>query len=328
MTMKTSDVDGMIFFDGHCDALAPFTAPEAVNEPRDLLERGDEGHVDYPRLKEGGFGCQTLAVFVEDGKLARAAEYTHECFDRLESYAAREPLFRRALTASDVERAKADGAVSFLMSIEGGEAIRGSVDELRAFHARGVRMLGLTWNRRNELARGVRAPGTDGLTDAGRKVVKEMEKLGMIVDVSHLSDAALDDVLAIAERPLVATHSNARAVFADDRNLDDARIEAIAKTGGLVGLTFVPPFLSADPNADMMEALLDHVDRVVAVAGVDHAGFGSDFDGYDWKVNAPIKNAAEYPLIARALSDRGYSREDVAKIMGGNWLRVLRAVAG
>jgi len=213
--------------------------------------------------------------------------------------------------------------VAALLSIEGGECLGESLDELRAFHARGVRMLGLTWNRANALGRGVRAPGPGGLTDFGRRVVREMERLDMVVDASHLSDEALDELVAMAERPVVASHSNARAVCPDDRNLDDARAEAIARTGGLVALTFAGAFVDADPARVSLDRYIDHFERLLAVVGPDHLGLGSDFDGYTDAYGVVLRSCAALPELTRALLARGHAADTVRKFMGENWLRIL-----
>ena len=220
-----------------------------------------------------------------------------------------------------------------LLSIEGGEAIgEDGLGELRAFHARGLRLMGLTWSRPNAIAMGVRdfpapqAPG--GLTAFGRKVVKEMEGLGIVVDVSHLSDQAFEDVLAIAERPLVASHSNSRALCPAPRNLTDAMAEKIAATGGLVGLTFPGVFIDSDPAKVSKERFMDHLRHFLALLGPDHIGLGSDFDGFGPATGTSFDSCAELPWITDRLLADGISREDVAKIMGGNWLRVLGEVIG
>ncbi|MBP7095574.1 MAG: dipeptidase [Spirochaetia bacterium] len=312
--------------DGHCDTVLDLVGRSLSRPggpPRDFLERGSSGHLDLPRLVEGGVACQTMALFVEDALVFDATAETHRLIDALESVFERTGAFVPAKDATGVRTAREAGKVAALLSIEGGECLGESLDELRAFHARGVRMLGLTWNRANALGRGVRAPGPGGLTDFGRRVVREMERLDMVVDASHLSDEALDELVAMAERPVVASHSNARAVCPDDRNLDDARAEAIARTGGLVALTFAGAFVDADPARVSLDRYIDHFERLLAVVGPDHLGLGSDFDGYTDAYGVVMRSCAALPVLTRALLARGHAADTVRKFMGENWLRIL-----
>jgi len=235
---------------------------------------------------------------------------------------------RLARSARDVEEAKAAGRIAAFLTLEGGEAIGESLDELRSFYARGVRLMGLTWNRRNALGRGAAAEGSGGLTDFGRRVVAEMEKLGMIVDASHLSDEALDDLLAVAQLPIVASHSNSRAVQNHRRNLTDAQAQRIAATGGLVAVTFAGAFVDANPAKVSISRILDHVDQLVSSVGADHVGLGTDFDGFTAQYGMVMPDCSHLPRLTEALLERGYSPEDTRKIMGENWMRVIRTVLG
>jgi membrane dipeptidase len=325
----------LVVIDGHCDTLddlvgLSFTHPKSA--PRDFLERG-WGHIDLPRLVEGGVTCQFMAMFVDDEYMADPAGHTWRLLEALESVYARTKAFRPALSASDIERAKAEGWTASLMTIEGGEAIGDSLDALRAFYDRGVRLMGLTWNRRNALGRGAgtgdpKVDGSGGLTDFGRKVVAEMEKLGMIVDASHLSDEAFEDLLAVARRPIVASHSNSRELCAHRRNLTDGMAERIAATGGLVACTFAGIFVDKVPSQVSLERFLDHVDRLVSVAGADHVGIGTDFDGFSDRLGLVLPDVSHMGEITSGLAARGYSEADIRAIMGGNWLRVVREVVG
>lgn len=298
---------------------------------RDFFSRGERGHVDLPRLRDGGVTCQVMAVFTVDEHKNEACAFTHRMLDLIEEAFSRNNGFRLATKAADIERAKAEGHVSGLLAIEGGEALgeeNVGIQELRAFHARGVRLVGLTWNRANALGRGVRAEGSGGLTAFGRRVVAEMENLGMIVDASHLSDEALDELLEIVQRPVVASHSNSRELCPDLRNLDDARVERIAATGGLVAATLAGCFIEGKPEQVTLARFVDHVERLHHVAGADHVAVGSDFDGFTADMGLTLSSCAEMPAITTALAERGFAASDIAKIMGGNWLRVIRDVAG
>ena len=249
-------------------------------------------------------------------------------FRSMEAFIAGTQGIDLGLHASDIEGAKAEGTLAAFLAIEGGEAIGESLDELRAFYNRGVRLMTLTWNRRNAIARGVGDPGSGGLTPFGRRVLAEMERLGMIVDVSHLSDEALDEVLAVANRPLVASHSNAKAVQNHRRNLSDAQIEGIAATGGLIGLTFAGAFIDADPAKVTLERTLDHLDRLVSVAGEDHVGLGTDFDGFTAPYGMVMPDCTSLPELTAGMLSRGYPEQTIRKVMGQNWLRVVGEVLG
>lgn len=321
----------LLVVDGHCDSILDAAGLSATNPAmgvRDLGQRSTDGHIDLPRLREAGVNAQFFALYTEDSHVAQAREHTWMLLETMEAFLAGTPGVNLGLHAADILRAKAEGQVAAFLAIEGGEAIGESLDELRAFYNRGVRLMTLTWNRRNAIARGVGDPGTGGLTGFGRTVVAEMERLGMIVDVSHLSDEALDDVLAVATRPLVASHSNAKAVRDHRRNLADKQIEGIAATGGLVGLTFAGAFIDADPAKVTLERTLDHLDRLLSVAGDDHVGLGTDFDGFTAPYGLVMPDCTSLPALTAGMLRRGYPEQTIRKVMGLNWLRVVGEVLG
>jgi len=326
----------LVVVDGHCD-----TALDLVGEsfsadgkpPRDFLSREDRGHLDLPRLEEGGITCQFMALFTDDKYVPEAERQTWRLLEAVEAVYARTDRFRPAASAADILKAKREGYVASMLAIEGGEAIGSDLGVLRAFRERGVRLMTLTWNRRNAIGRGAgegdpKVDGTGGLTDFGRKVVAEMERTGMIVDASHLSDEALDDLLKVAQRPVVASHSNSRELCPHRRNLEDAQVERIAATGGLVAATFAGVFIDRDPAKVSLARLVDHVERLWRVAGADHVGIGSDFDGFTKKYGIALGQCSELPLLTAALLERGIPEPDVAKIMGGNWLRLIGEIVG
>ncbi len=270
--------DSLIVIDGHCDSVQYLVGSGFENPGiyRNLLIRNEDGHLDLPRLAEAGVTCQTFALWADDEHVREAAAHTDRLLAAFEPLIAEDAGFFPVRSVQDIRRAKAEGRVACLLSMEGGEAIGESLDALRNYHQRGVRMLGLTWNRRNAIARGVGETGGDGLSPFGRKVVAEMERLGMVVDVSHLADQSFDDVLAMVDRPVVASHSNSRALCPHKRNLTDKQLERIAETGGLVGLCFVGVFIDPDPAKVSFSRLMDHLDHLIAVAGIEHVALGSD----------------------------------------------------
>ena len=321
----------LLVVDGHCDSILDVVGLSTTNPSmgiRDLGKRGTEGHIDLPRLLEAGISAQFFALFTDDAYVARATEHTWKLLETAEALFANRPGITLGLHAADILKAKEEGSVAAFLAIEGGEAIGQSLEELRAFYNRGVRLMTLTWNRRNAIARGVGAEGYGGLTDFGKKVVKEMENLGMLVDVSHLSDEALDDVLALVSRPVVASHSNAKAVCGHRRNLADDQLRRIAATGGLVGLTFAGVFIDSDPAKVNLERALDHLDRMVAVAGEDHVGLGTDFDGFTAPYGLVMPDCTGLPALTAGMLRRGYAEQTIRKVMGLNWLRVIADVLG
>jgi membrane dipeptidase len=192
------------------------------------------------------------------------------------------------------------------------------------FARQGVRLLTLTWSERNSLGDGAAESGTrGGLTSLGRRVVKECGDLGVIVDVSHLSEAGFWDVVDLSEEPFVASHSNCHALYAHPRNLTDDQIKAVAESGGLVGIALNPEYLVNEGDADL-GMVCDHVMHAIEVAGEDHVGIGSDFDTFEGDL--PLAGVDQLPLLTAELLKRGVSGKVLQGVLGGNWLRVIRAV--
>ena len=222
-----------VVIDGHCDTMLSVIGRGlfSTSPQRDFFQRNETGHIDLPRLKEGGVTCQVMALYIEPQyKPTRSARRCLELLDAFYGLLDESESFSLATKAEHIVNAKARKQVCGLLSIEGGEAIEGSLSLLRSFYRSGVRAMGLTWNQRNDLADGVgEKSARSGLTDLGISVVKEMERLGMLVDVSHLSESSFWGVDQVAERPYVASHSNARALASHPRNLTDKQIEALGK---------------------------------------------------------------------------------------------------
>jgi membrane dipeptidase len=246
-------------------------------------------------------------------------------------------------TQCDLDEVLAAGRVGLVLHFEGCRPLRGQPMLARTFHRLGLRSAQLTWNLRNELADGVAEAGPLGLTGAGREVVREFERLGVLVDVSHLAVRCFWEVCDVARRPLVASHANAAAVWPHPRNLTDEQIRAIAATGGYVGVCFFPAFIGPEPT---LEGLLDHVDHLAELVGVEHIAVGPDYVEYaldlmhadmtagdalvdygeDWQFPEGLRHVETLPIFTAGLLQRGYGDEDAAKIVGGNVLRVLREV--
>ncbi len=269
-----------LVIDGHCDSIG-----DQLERKRWLGDRASDGHVDLPRLREGGIDVQFFACYVPT------------------------PYQRHGATTHALERLDQLhllGKVAGIAGLEGAEALDASIGVLRQFYRLGLRNLGLAWNHRNAACDGVAESRTNGgLTEFGVKVVEECNQLGILLDVSHLSSAGLTDVLAVSQQPIIASHSNARALCDHPRNLTDAQMAAIAAKGGVIGVTFVDSFLNrANPQDASLDDIVANIEYMLGVVGPEHVALGSDFDG--WTLAREIKDASCYPLITQKLVERGH----------------------
>ncbi len=320
--------------DAHCDTLMVLSGRSIEGritdiQPHDFFSDKPLAPINLPKLKQGRVACQVMALFLEDDQCAHAFEEASHMIDIFDSLvAASNGQFVPARSVSDIRAAWQKGQTSALLSIEGAEALEGSLDTLDAFYARGVRMLGITWNRRNAFGRGLKGEGEDGLTRLGRELVEKIQDIGMIIDVSHLGKEGFDEVAALTRGPFIASHSNSFEICPHPRNLTDRQIRTIADHGGAIGCVFVPYFISKNPDECSIDALLAHIDHIVDKGGIETCAIGSDFDGYVQSNAAAIRNAAEFPLLYEALVNHGYHHTDACRILGGNWLRVFEDVIG
>lgn len=324
----------MIVFDGHNDVLTK-SDPEAI-----VAGRAD-GHLDLPRARAGGLGGGIFAIFTPtpgDGGASvpqpAAATHADAVAGDLEALDAAGAL-RIVRTVSELDRCAAGGVLAAVMHLEGAEAIDPGLAALDAWHARGLRSLGITWSRPNAFGHGVpfafpASPDTGpGLSAAGKALVDRCAALGILVDVSHLNLAGFWDVAARSRVPLVASHSGAHALCPASRNLTDDQLDAIGASGGLVGIVFAVPFLRADGADDPdtpLAAIAAHARHVADRIGARHVGLGSDFDGAT--VPAALGDAAGLPRVLDALRDAGFSGIEIEQIAWGNWRRVLAAAWG
>lgn len=320
----------------------------------DIGPRRSAGHTDLARLREGGVDAVFFAAYVapEFAGQGRAAHRTLQMIDTIRhDIVDRYPRdFSLALRADDIVRAHKEGKIAALIGVEGGHAIEDSLRLLRTYYALGVRYMTLTHNNTNGWADSsgdIDDPAVEhhgGLTEFGRQAIREMNRLGMMVDISHVSDETFWDVLEASQAPVLATHSSCRAISGIARNMSDEMILAMAKRGGLISINFGCEFLSKE-SADgspyfnpalrgkegvhipptTLARLVEHIDHAVQLAGVDAVGIGSDFDGVDCTPTG-LEDVSKFPVLTRALLGRGYSAEDIDKIYGGNLLRVMRAV--
>jgi membrane dipeptidase len=336
-------------FDGHNDVVL------RLDEGRSFLEESSDGHLDLPRARRGGFAGGLFAIFVsgpEQGDMggkpeapysfplapAIAPEVAVARADHLEEILRgldEEGALRLVRSAAEIEECFAAGTIAAVLHLEGAEPILNSGDLERRYD-RGLRSLGLVWSRANRYAEGVpfrfpASPDTGpGLTQEGRHLVRLCNRLGILVDLSHLNLRGFFDVADISDAPLVASHSNAHAVCASTRNLTDEQLDMISGSGGLVGVNFAVGFLREDgllePDSTPLEAVVQHIDYLVERMGIDSVGLGSDFDGA--APPAELRDASHLPALFDALRERGYDDESLVKIAHGNWFRVLRATWG
>ena len=315
-----------IVFDAHCDFLH-----QTTRDGRRFDQRLSVGCIDLPRLIEGSVTAQIFAVWDYWAKLPADRGPTLEGMRQISTFYRmldlRADRFILATRAADIESAKAEGKVAGILSLEGAEPLAGDLGLLRVFYRQGVRNLGLTWDYRNRAGDGVGVINPSGLTDFGRALVREADRLGIMLDIAHLPPQGVDDVLQVAQGPVVDSHANASTLCGHRRNLSDAQLDAVAATGGVVCVAFAPKFITPDGLKASLDGVLDHIDYIVRRIGVDHVGLGSDFDGYK-EVTPGLEDVTRLPALTAGLVARGYEEASVRKILGLNLLRVYRQVVG
>lgn len=329
--MSTLSADAMrvhresIVVDAHSDAVG-----FVINGERRLGERSDKGQFDIPRALEGGITAEFLAIFNDIHSPGYGLGQTIQYLDSFHTEVDANPSTAlHATRAADVRRAKAEGKVALVLTMEGAEALGGDLATLRVCHRLGLRFLGLTWNHRNQAADGWAERRTGGgLTEFGVALVKECNRLGIVLDLAHLAAAGVRDVLELSEAPVVVTHGNCHALWPQFRNLTDDQLEGVAAKGGVVGVTAVPSFLGEDEKRAPLSLMLDHVDHMMKVMGEDHVGLGMDFDGVRDSRVIDLEDASKLPNFTAALVERGYSEPTIRKILGENFLRVFQQVCG
>ena len=375
---KTDDANAIhrraIAIDMHAD-----TPQRLLDERVDLAQRLPDGHFDSLRAREGGLDAQFFSIWVEPqlfgGGGATAMKRADEQIVAVRALAERHPeIWQLATTAADIRRIASADKLAALTGLEGGYAIDEKIENVERYYKLGVRYMSPAWSESLSWAgsSGDEVGKTRGLNDFGRAVVREMNRLGMMVDVSHVSDKTFRDVINTSTKPVIATHSGCRAIANVPRNLTDEMIQAIARTGGVVNVIFYPEHLEpgwsekkkivdteiADEVQRASEAekgdaahkklardrvrreefakrlppvavsrLVDHIDHIVKLVGVDHVGIGSDFDGVQSTLS-DLADVSQLPNLTRELLRRGYSESDIDKILGGNMLRVMEANEG
>ncbi len=316
--------------------------------PWDVANQRERGHQAViaeqylDRFREGGFNLIVASIFIEnyflpEMGLRRALDQISHLMEELETLSGAMDLCRRR---DDIRQLETGETIGLMLSLEGADPLQNDLQLLRIFYDLGVRGLGLTWSRRNYAADGCAfTPGGrsqgGGLTAFGRKLVAKAEALGMLIDVSHMNAPGFWDVIDIAQTPIIASHSNCRALADTPRNLDDRQIEALAAKDGVMGMNAISAFVGDGAGKRGVDALLDHVDHVVKVAGIRHVGIGFDFcSGFKNYLSLahPLEThdvlSGHHRLIdfTAGLLQRGYVEEDIKRVLGGNFRRVFEKV--
>ena len=351
--------------DTHIDAPS-----ELVAHWNDLALPTPSREFDYPRARDGGLDVAFMSIYTsaDEDEAGKAWQSANTQIDAVEALVGRHPdRFALLRSPGDVERLQRGEKVLLALGMENGGPIGDDLKQLAHFHARGVRYITLAHSRNNRISDSATdiAPHWHGLSPFGREVIEEMNRLGIMVDVSHLSEKAIAQAVASSRAPVIASHSALRHFTPGfQRNLSDGNVKAIAAKGGVVQVPFGSIFIDAraartystflrereafrlakltalaagkpvpgtEPqfpalNSTSMKAVLDNIDRIVALAGVDHAGIGSDFDGVNGALASELRSVADYPQLVAGLQQRGYTEEAIRKILGGNLLRVWAEV--
>lgn len=295
-----------IVVDGHYDRLYP------------LLQ---DAHNDLDALAAGGVTAHIRQTTEDD--VLPFLERTHQIVERWPD------RFCIATQADHIRAAKRDNKIATIFSIEGVEPLKGDLTMLQAFYRLGLRNCGITWNLRNEAADGVSETRTGGgLTEFGVDLVQEMERLGIMLDISHLAPAGVRDVFEHYRGPVVASHANAQALCSHPRNLTDDQIHAVAQSDGHVGVTPVPKFVTEDPNDTTLDRFIAHIDHIAGLVGPEHVSIGSDWEGFEMIPHHFMRDISDLPVLTAGLLDKGYQGHEIEMILGGNWLRVFERVAG
>ncbi len=368
--------DSAIIVDTHAD-----TPQRFLDEDFDIgsTDPNDIGHISLDKAKRGNLGAEFFSIWVDpETNQGHYAKHTFDLIDSVYEQAARHrDRMTMAFSVADIERAHREHKLAACMGIEGGHSIENDIHLLRDYYRLGVRYMTLSWSNTNEFADSSgdiddpKIQHHNGLTDFGKQVVLEMNRLGMMVDISHVADKTFWDAIATTKAPVIASHSSARALTNAPRNMTDEMLKAVAKNGGVIEVNFFNGFIdenfrkAADEQKPQVQAavkrymdqmksegkevnyieidrierewmskiprpplnaLIDHIDHIAKVAGVDHVGLGSDFDGVSGQTPQGINSAADLPKITQALLDRGYNAADIKKILGGNVLRVFGEV--
>lgn len=367
---KNTQKQKIMVFDAHCD-----TSLRLLDDKADIGISSPQGQIDIQRLKEGDVGIQVFALwpnpsFIPDHALKRTLLLMDSVFMMIEKNKDKIAL---AYTVSDAKQIIAEKKIAAFISIEGGEAIEDEPSMLRIFHRLGVRSMTLTWmNNISWADASGDKPGIGGLSDKGKSIIKNLNSLGMVIDISHASSSTFRDVLNVTTKPVIASHSCCYSICRHCRNLTDDELKALSENNGVIGINFYPEFLDQNymdkseeirkefkPQIELLkkkyysvnrkkyieekqkllkdalkklpvvtiDKVIEHIDHAVKIAGIDHVGLGSDFDGIN-EGPAGLEDCSKFQTIAVRLAKKGYTRNDIEKIFFGNFMRVYSEVIG
>lgn len=303
--------------DAHTDVLMKMLE----NEKLDFYTNTGDLSLNYPNMVKGNVDVQVFAIFVAELNTSKFIGALHS-IDIFYQKILNSNTVQLATSHSDIEQILAQGKKVGILSLEGAEAIERDLAKLRTLYNLGVRAIGLTWNNANEVADGVREERGGGLTRFGQEVMAEINRLGMITDVSHLSEKGFWEVLKLSNKPVIASHSNAMSICNHPRNLSDKQIKAIIDTNGMIGVTFVRSFVAKKERPDIDDLLL-HIEHIATLGGIYNIGLGSDFDGATTIVG--LEDAGKYTNLANALY-KNYANSQAEAILGTNWLNYFKRV--
>lgn len=353
-------------FDGHNDLpWAIRTSGSRSFDKVDIAKPQPQLHTDIDRLKKGGVGAQFWSVYVpaNTAESGKSHQMTIEQIEIVKAMCEKYPeTFSMSLNSEDIEKARSEGKIASLIGVEGGHSIENSIEKLRRLYDMGARYMTLTHSESLDWAASCSDEAKcDGLSEFGKEVVREMNRMGMLVDISHVSPRTMQVALEVCEAPIIFSHSSARGIADHPRNVPDEILKQLPKEGGVVMVNFYSGFVvpeSVKNTSDMFERsralkekygddedairketaayrakypvlagsvhdVVDHIEHIIKVAGIDHVGIGSDYDGIS-KLPKQLEDVASYPVLTQALLDRGYSEEDIHKFMSGNILRVIK----
>ncbi len=307
----------MIIVDAHCDTLT-----KSIDNHMNIIK--NSLHWDITRASKFSGFVQFLAIFQDPGRekptMARVRRYIHAA----EKTEKKSSVFRLCKCAADITKGLAQNRVCGLLAIEGGDCLEGETGNLQKLYNMGVRCITLTWNNANELGDGCEDVRYGGLTNFGRKIVRLMQDIGIIVDISHADEKTFWDCMEECTKPVIASHSNAKTIFYHSRNLDDNQICAIAKARGVIGVNFYTEFIGAEKSVHIT-GLLRHIEHICAIAGEDHVCIGADFDGME-SLPLPIRGVQDMDILFQSLARLNYTDNVISKIAGGNLLRVIMQI--
>lgn len=309
----------MKIIDMHCDTLYE------LNKHRDKRLRQNDLMIDLEKMAKSDYLCQNFGIYTNLQSRYDALDHVMDCIDLFyNEMEANSDIIAPARNKTDILENNRNGKMSGMLTLEEGDVIHEDLAILRNYYRLGVRMIALSHNLENNLT----SPHTthNGLSEFGRAYVREMERMGMIIDVSHMSDECFYDVLSMTTKPFVASHSNARTITNNSRNMSDDMIIQLAKRGGVMGINFYAPFLNSRASTSRVQDMVKHILYIKDLAGIDCIGIGTDFDGIDCKLE--INHAGEMKKLEKALRKAGLTEEEVEKIFYKNVLRVYQKVLG